>query len=80
MSHNLCPAISPGPKMLTNRFGNKSFMQPMRRLSIALMRGSDFLFVGWGGAAASHTLFAFIFSLVLNVFLSCSHRVPSMFP
>jgi hypothetical protein len=32
---------------------------------------------GGGGAAASHTLVVFVFSLVLNVFLSCSHRIPS---
>jgi hypothetical protein len=65
--------------MLTNRFGNKIFMQPMRRLSMHSWGVQIFSLGGerGEGGAWSHTLFVFVFPLVLNVFLSCTRRVPS---
>jgi hypothetical protein len=60
--------------MGTNSFGNKSFMQPMRRLSMHLMRSEVYFF--WGRWI--------VFPLVLNVFpmglskfSSCFPRVPN---
>jgi hypothetical protein len=35
--------------MLTNNFGKRNFMQPMGRLSIALIMGPGFFFLGAGG-------------------------------
>jgi len=57
--------------------GNKSFMQPMRRFSMH-SPGVQF-FSLWGGECQG-AIFCFFFSLVLNVFSSCSHGVPQVVP
>jgi hypothetical protein len=55
--------------MVTNSFGNKSFMQPTRRLNIHSW-GVQFFFF-WGGGWAG-----FFSPLVLNMFSWSSHGVP----
>jgi hypothetical protein len=52
----IVPLTLTGPKMGTNSFGNKNFMQPMRRLSMHLMRSQVFFF--WGGGGLFFPLFS----------------------
>jgi len=49
MSTQFVPLTLSGPKMGTNSFGNTSFMQPMRRLSMHLTRSQVFFSFGGGG-------------------------------
>ncbi len=61
----------PRPKLVTNNFGNKSFMQkPMRRLN---MHSSKVLFFSFWGRWVREVFFFFFH--VPNVFPLCSHHV-----
>jgi hypothetical protein len=73
------------PKMVTNSFGNRNFMQPMRRLNMHSKYLDLFFYKILGGAhAGGGGLFSFFFlcSLqVLNGFPSGSQCVPQwVFP
>ncbi len=62
--------------MVTNSFGDRNFMQLMRRLS---MNSKCIVFfslkvLGGGGGGFFH------FAFVPNMFPSSSHEVPNMFP
>jgi hypothetical protein len=65
------PAISLCPKMVTNRFGNRNFMQLMKAQQ-ALVMDPVFYFWGWGGRS-----YVFCFS---SLFPMCSYHVPLRFP
>jgi hypothetical protein len=60
--------------MMTNVFGNRNFMHPMRRLNMCSSWWAQF-FIFWGGVGGD--IFLFFFP-VPNVFSSCSHRVPQV--
>jgi hypothetical protein len=60
--------------MVTNSFGKRNFMQPMGRLSTH-KQSSFFLVDIWGGDRSGERGILF-FSLLPNVFPSCSHQVP----
>jgi hypothetical protein len=69
--------------MVTNSFGNRNFMEPMRRLNMH-SKYLDFIFLqnfGWGaGGQAVGGLFFFIFfSFVPCKFSMGSHHVPNVF-
>jgi len=64
------------PHVGTNSFGNKSFMQLMRRFSMHAW-GVQFYFLERGGKGMGK---GFLFSLVPSVFLPCSHKVPQVVP
>jgi hypothetical protein len=64
--------ISSGCKMVTNTFGNRYLMQPMRRLNVHFFFSFGFLGVGEG-------IFV-VFLSIANVFPSSSHGVPIRFP
>ncbi len=72
ISQSLCSYHLPMPKIETKSFGNKSFMQPMRRLNKHLWGAYIFSFRGKGGV----DLF-FLGNLVPNVFSSCSQKESS---
>jgi hypothetical protein len=75
MSPNFCSCPQPRPKMVINSFGNRNFMQSMRRLSSACIRdGPCFSFWVWGGGR--FFLFFFCFP---SFFLMCSQHVLIMF-
>jgi hypothetical protein len=62
--------------MVTNSFGKRNFMQPMRRLSMHLWTPVFFILQGAGGGGRGDS----IFPLVLNVFPSSSQQVLTGFP
>jgi hypothetical protein len=74
--HSLCPAISSGQKWWQIVL-EISFMQLMRRLNMHSWLAQIFSFWGWGGWS-----YFFVFSpclqCVLNMFSSCSYKVPQV--
>jgi len=74
--HSFCPChYYPTPKMVTDSFGNKSFMHPMRRLSMPF--GGDQFFSLRRGEGAIFGFFP-CSQCVLNLLFSGSQRVPQV--
>jgi hypothetical protein len=57
--------------MVTNSFGNKTFMQPMRRLSMHSKCLDFFSLKFWVGVGKVGRIF-----LIFPLFLTCSHKFP----
>ncbi len=71
MSPNHWPSRQPRPKMVTNRFENGNFMQPMGRLSMQSWWALVFSFWGGGGLCV-------LGGVVFFVFLPCSITAPAI--
>jgi hypothetical protein len=74
----MCPCHLGRPKMETNSFGNKSLMQPMRRLS---MHSWEVQFFSFWGDRQSVGIYLFWFQScsqqVLKGLPSCSQCIPN---
>ncbi len=76
MSPNFCPCHQPRPKTVTNSFGNRNSKCSQWEGSACTHDGS-FFFLSEG---VLEGVFLGCFSLVPNVFSTCSHQVPLRFP